>query len=236
MLFNPNALLTLRQLDEGHSCYVMDDALLDPEALLQFAVSRRDEFKRPESSPYPGTSLPAPPAVTRALDELFTQRVRRFFDARRTLQTHCRLSMVTLRPDELRPDQWLCHRDGEELGPRHCRQASILYLFKDERLGGTKFYTPVRPAREIASLFSDSRTMAPAEFTRRYAIEPGYIDGSNAYFANVGGVEAKWNRLIFYDGSMLHSGSIPAPDSLSADPTRGRLTLNGFFTCRRSVV
>jgi len=47
------------------------------------------------------------------------------------------------------------------------------------------------------------------------------------------GIDAKWNRLIFYDGAMLHSGDIRLPERLSADPRRGRLTLNGFFTSRR---
>jgi hypothetical protein len=46
-------------------------------------------------------------------------------------------------------------------------------------------------------------------------------------------VPAKWNRLIFYDGGMLHSGDIRKPERMSPDPRVGRLTLNGFFTSRR---
>ena len=42
--------------------------------------------------------------------------------------------------------------------------------------------------------------------------------------------------MIFYDGSILHSGDILAPEKLSADPRIGRLTLNGFFTSRRNMV
>ncbi|GAH33624.1 unnamed protein product, partial [marine sediment metagenome] len=56
------------------------------------------------------------------------------------------------------------------------------------------------------------------------------------WFVHIGRVAAKWNRIVFYDGSMLHSGDIFAPDRLSADPLRGRLTLNGFFTSRRNAV
>jgi hypothetical protein len=41
--------------------------------------------------------------------------------------------------------------------------------------------------------------------------------------------------LIFYDGGLLHSGDITAPGKLSKDPVAGRLTLNGFFTCRRNL-
>ena len=41
--------------------------------------------------------------------------------------------------------------------------------------------------------------------------------------------------MIFYDGSIFHSGDIPVPEKLSADPHHGRLTLNGFFTCMRKA-
>jgi len=58
---------------------------------------------------------------------------------------------------------------------------------------------------------------------------------ANEYFGRIGSISAKWNRLIFYDGRVLHSGDITAPDLLSKDPVAGRLTLNGFFTCRRNL-
>ena len=56
------------------------------------------------------------------------------------------------------------------------------------------------------------------------------------YFNQIGKIAPKWNRMIFYDGSILHSGDILAPEKLSADPRIGRLTLNGFFTSRRNMV
>jgi hypothetical protein len=236
LIINAQARLTLERFDDRHFCYVMDDALVDPGGLLQFAAARRQEFKAIEHNAYPGICLPAPLAVTDSLRDFFSQHVRRLFDARRTLETHCRLCMVTLAPGELRPFQWLCHRDGELLGPRHSRQASVLYLFRNDSLGGTKFFVPTRSAQELATLFDDAKSLTSADFTRRYAIEAGYIEQSNAYFACVGSIAAKWNRMIFYDGSMLHSGHIAAPAKLSADPLEGRLTLNGFFTSRRNVV
>ena len=48
-------------------------------------------------------------------------------------------------------------------------------------------------------------------------------------------IEPKWNRLIFYDGDVFHSGDIRAPERLSDDPAVGRLTLNGFFTGTRPI-
>ena len=41
--------------------------------------------------------------------------------------------------------------------------------------------------------------------------------------------------MIFYDGSMLHSGDIDSAGGLSSDPLTGRLTLNGFFTSKRNA-
>ena len=44
---------------------------------------------------------------------------------------------------------------------------------------------------------------------------------------------AGWNRLILYDAGFFHSGDIGRPQALTSDPTTGRLTLNGFFSCTR---
>jgi hypothetical protein len=146
---------------------------------------------------------------------------------------HSRLALVTVPPHLLTVRQALCHRDNVGIGSRHSIQASVLYLFKDAGMGGTSFYQPTVPEREVALLFHDASTLTGEAFTRKHALEPGYMIDSNRYFEKVASVPAKWNRLIFYDGSLLHSGDIRTPERLSADPAVGRLTLNGFFTCRR---
>jgi hypothetical protein len=234
-MFNPDARLTTLRFADRQICHVIDDALLDPDGLVRYAGERADDFRPLDQKGYPGICLPAPAELTRALDLLFTWHLRRRFDARRTLKMHCRLSLVTTPAAELLPYQWLCHRDGVVLSPRESIQASVLYLFRDESLGGTSFYDPARPPEEIAALFNDSKSLAAEEFVRRHGIEPGYMRGSNDYFTCVGTVPAKWNRLIFYDGSMLHSGQIEAPERLTVNPLQGRLTLNGFFTSRRNI-
>ncbi len=234
-MFKPNATLQTVQLDDEHFCLVIDDALLEPERLVQWAAARRDAFRTVDVSVYPGVYVMAPDAVVQALSELFRQHIRRRFDARRCISVHCRYSMVTFAPRELQPYQWLCHVDDNMLDARLSMQASVLYLFKDERMGGTSFYAPIRPEREIAALFKDAKTLPGDAFTRRYGIRAGYISGDNDYFRRIGGIPGKWNRLIFYDGGMLHSSDIPLPDQLGDDPLTGRLTLNGFFTSRRNL-
>lgn len=236
MLFNPGAGLTTTRFTDRHVCHVMDDALMDPDEWARYAGEHGADFKPLEQRGYPGICLTPPQRLTQALEQCFSGRLRRLFDARRILKMHSRLSLVTTPLTSLMPYQWLCHRDGVTISARESIQASVLYLFKDESLGGTSFYVPARPAAEIAALFNDSRTLSVQVFADRYGIEPGYMLGSNAYFTCIGTVPARWNRMIVYDGSMLHSGHIASPDKLSSDPLRGRLSLNGFFTSRRHLV
>ena len=234
-MFNPQPQLQIIQFDAGHRCIVIDDALTDPDQVRQLAVTQHAAFKPVDFNAYPGNYLPISQALQNGLDAFFRSHVRGLFDARRTVHVHARFSMVTMRPEALRPYQWLCHTDNPGVAAEQSIQACVLYLFDDEQLGGTGFYETLKPADAIAALFNDATRLSGAEFSGRYGIAPGYMLDSNAYFRRVGGVAAKWNRMIFYDGAMLHSGDILAPEKLGSDPATGRLTLNGFFTCRRNV-
>ena len=231
--FNAQPRIERIVLSESRSCFVIDDALLDPDRLVRFAVDQQIDFRMVDYNAYPGLLLPTPGEITNRLNDFFLAHIRRLFDARRVTTMHSRLAMVTLPPESLRPYQRICHSDDFQIDPRHSLQASVLYLFKDAALGGTSFYEPAVSPDELAQLFSDAATMSNAQFAQRYDLQPGYLFASNRYFRRIGGIEAKFNRVIFYDGALLHSGDITAPEKLSADPNAGRLTLNGFFTSRR---
>jgi hypothetical protein len=230
VIFNPNAKIELQRMRSGHALLILDDALIEPEQLFSYSVREHQAFRNVDFNAYPGLYLAAPAAVVNELQELFNLRVRRHFSARRCLRLHCRLSLTTLSPTALAPYQWLPHRDSHLLARGQCIQASVLYLFRDERLGGTSFYEPRRPATETATLFNDATQLSAAEFTQRHGLARGYLHGSNDYFECVATIAPRWNRMIFYDGSVLHSGDITAPELLSTLPSTGRLTLNGFFT------
>jgi hypothetical protein len=234
-LFNPHATTEVVQFDDRHFCLVIDDAMLDPVQLVQFAVDQRAEFNSVDFSYYPGIYRMAPTELTERLTDYFQLQARRRFDARRCVEAICRYSIVTLPPQALLPLQWLCHRDDVGLDAKLSMQASLLYLFRDPELGGTGFYVPTRSAADTGALFADARLASPSAFAAKYGLATGYMHESNAWFRRIGGIAAKWNRLIFYDGGMLHASDIAAPDRLSADPRTGRLTLNGFFTCRRKL-
>jgi hypothetical protein len=175
----------------------------------------------------------APPAVSAMVGDYFAQHVRGRLGGRRTLSTAVRLSLVTLSPQQLRPVQWQCHRDRLGSAPRDLvLPAMVTYLFRDTELGGTSFYRSLLSDEDTERMISDAGRMDAAEFTARYGLEAGYTSGSNRYFERVAQVPAAWNRMLFYNGELFHSGDITAPARLSADPRTGRLTLNGFFTCR----
>jgi hypothetical protein len=234
-LFNPRAKRQIVRFDEHHFCLIVDDAMLNPGELVQFASDRRSEFSSVNFSYYPGVYLEAPADLTQQLTDYFQLHARRQFDARRCQETGCRYSLATFAPQAMHPLQWVCHRDDVGLDASLSMQASVLYLFHEPRLGGTAFYVPTRNAADTGAVFADARLLSPAAFTAKYGIVPGYMHEGNAWFRRIGSVPAKWNRLIIYDGGMLHASDIAAPELLTADPGSGRLTLNGFFTCRRNL-
>ena len=233
-LFNPHPVDSTVALTPSQRCYVIDDALTDPQALVDFASSQA--FASPVGYPYPGVVLEAPSAVTGGLAEYFAQQVRGLMGARRTIDVTVRLSLVTTPAAELEPRQWQCHRDRIAVDPQAILfAASVLYLFDGPALGGTSFYLPRLPAEQMDRMLADSQTLSAAQFSARHGVEPGYMTGSNTYFERIASVPAKWNRLIFYDGGIFHSADIAQPALLSADPKIGRLTLNGFYTCKRNA-
>lgn len=234
-MFNPQARVRALPLFDGRECLVIDDLLADPQAWVDTASRARDAFVRP-TQPYPGLEAVLPDAVQASLADHFASQVRARLGGRRTLGVRARLSLATLKPHELEPRQWFCHRDSAGLPPDQCIVASVLYLFHDEGLGGTSFYRPRRSDAETVRLVHDAGALSRADFEARYPeIAPGYQLDGNAWFDRVASVPARWNRAIFYDGSTFHSADLAAPDRLVADPVRGRLTVNGFFTCRRTA-
>jgi len=232
-IFQPEPCITRVDLPDGRFCVVVDDALCDPHALVAMASAARAQFRPVDFNAYPGIHLPASHELEAAFAAFFERHIRPRFPARQLLRMHARLAMVTTPPRQLRPCQWLCHADDFDVAPGRSIQAAVLYLFEDKQLGGTSFYEPKGTAQATRQLFADALAMPPAVFARRYGWRPGYMAGDNAFFRRIGQVDARWNRLVFYDGAMLHSGDIDAPDRLTDDPETGRLTLNGFFTCRR---
>lgn len=230
--FHPRSRRFEVALGGGPPCIVLDGALAEPHAWIEWATSRRGDFAERGDNAYPGPELALPETALDALADCFDQHARHALGGRRTLRRHGRLALATRSPAQLAPRQWLCHVDRLGIVPGECIGASVLYLFADPALGGTAFFRPRRPLPEIAALVQDSARLDPAAFAVRSGLAPGYMTRSNAWFERVAAVPAAFNRLVFYPGNVFHGADIEAPARLSPDPARGRLTLNGFFACR----
>ena len=157
---------------------------------------------------------------------------RHFAFLRGGLNMSTMLSMTTLKPDELSTLQRLCHSDPRTRKNRE-NYAGLLYLFEDESLGGTGFYRwRDRPTMEKATALESQNPDAALEFLQEHYPtfrEPAcYITESNEIAELVEVIPARFNRWIFYSGDLPHSAYISAPDKLSDDFTKGRLTLNCF--------
>lgn len=139
--------------------------------------------------------------------------------------TEASFSLVTTPPEELKPVQRVPHFDSPDQNI-----IAILHYLRVPDGSGTAFYR--HRSTGIERVASDNlarlASCADRELTRRPP-DLGYMDGSDAFFEQIGRIEALADRLIIYHGSLLHSGVIPRGMTFSADPREGRLTANFFI-------
>ena len=233
-MFNPDPKIELINIPGHFPCVVIDDFLLNPESFVEFASASRGLFNRDENGYYPGVEMSMPDEYSRQLGDFFMRHVAPHLGAGNILDLYSRMSMVTLQPDELKPSQRICHRDRLVSDPALSAVASVLYLFRNAEFGGTSFYVPKISLEELAGLQPKWWAMPDVEFSKAIGSEPAYMISSNPYFELVCTVPAAWNRIIFYEGTIFHSGHITVPGQLNSDPLRGRLTINSFFLCNRA--
>ena len=232
-MFSRSPSVQMVPVGNGYRCVVIDNVLADPEAMVEWAAAQA--FVKP-SYPYPGIVFDTSEALAQQVSDCFAQHARGKLGAWRTDGVGMRFSLITVPPQELAPVQWQCHRDRLQVNAPHMLYgASVLYLFKNPALGGTSFYMPKLPPQETSRLVGDSDRLSAAEFGARYGLSAGYMHGSNAYFERVASVDAVWNRMICYDGGQFHSADVNTSLPLDPNPRTGRLTLNGFYTCRRNA-
>jgi tryptophan halogenase len=232
---NPAARLDVVQLADGAKVYVVDDFVQDADALVTFAQAGAGQFRLQDGNPYPGPQLALPAGMAAELDDFFRRHCAQPLQLGTSLGMSGRFSRIVQDPATLDARQRICHRDDSGLDPDDRMSACVHYLFKDEQLGGTVFFRSLMSEADTAQFRRDANTLDASAFGDKYGIPPGYMTESNRYFEVIGRVPAKWNRAIFYDGGIFHSGDIrwvAGKAGYLAGP--GRLTINGFFKSRRS--
>lgn len=231
-MLNPRPVVQAALIEEGRYCLVVDDFLAEPYKMVAHAVAQREAFRAAPVNCYPGIEQPMWAEFDQAMAAFFDAHIAPAFGAVRALGLNTRMSIVTLKPEQLLPQQRICHRDARDCAPGEGAVASVLYLFGNERMGGTSFYRPRRHPMEIDHLLHQARYMDNDAFSQVLGAPPQYYDGDERYFEKLGNMPAKWNRAIFYDATIFHTGQIDAPELLAEDPAEGRLTINAFIRCK----
>jgi hypothetical protein len=219
----------LRRIGNSQSAVVViDDFSREVDRIVNIAA---DLAPYPaQMNYYPGARrvITREDAAADAYVEETCQRAAQFiggaFDIDRFDLIEASFSIVTMQPSELSPPQRAPHFDTTD--PKHL---ALLHYLRVPPGTGTAFYrqrstgiervTEENLARFVGTARADAARLPP---------NSGYINGSNAFFEQIGAIEAVPDRLILYQGSLLHSGIIPPDMNFSADPREGRLTANLF--------
>ena len=231
---NTDASIRQETISDDQHCVIVDDFLQDPHELVEFAGRHASEFSKPESG-YPGQQLHVnDAAMTYILGFIRSRMTNHFPFFRGGMNLWALLSMVTMQPDQLSLLQRFCHTDPIP-SPGRTIYAGLVYLFENEGLGGTGFYRWIESAiavrHKAADIERDDPDKARAflqEHLPTYRKPACYMTESNEIAERLCTIPARFNRLIFYSGAVPHSGAITAPELLSTDFRKGRLTLNIF--------
>jgi len=133
-------------------------------------------------------------------------------------------SMITTAPGSLTPPQRAPHFDTTDQ-----KHLALLHYLHVPPGSGTAFYRQRSTGIErVTDANLDLFVRTAKADAAKLADDSGYINESDDYFEQIGAVDAVPDRLVIYQGSLLHSGLIPAGMNFSANPRQGRLTANLF--------
>ncbi len=230
---NTDASIRREAISEDQYCVVVDDFLQDPHKLVEFAAHQAGEFSVPARGNYPGPLFRVDgDAMTDVYHFIRSKMTKHFPFLRGYMSLWTFLSMATRRPDELSYLQRICHTDPTSAPDRTC-YAALVYLFENEGFGGTGFYRwreleLVLKAKAIEREDPGKSLAFLQEHFPTYRKPACYMTGSNEIAELLCTIPARFNRLVFYSGTVPHSAAITAPELLSSDTRKGRLTLNIF--------
>jgi hypothetical protein len=230
---NPDASIRREAISEDHHCVIVDDFLQNPYELIEYAADHAVESTIAKSY-YPGVSIDVyDNAMTDIYRFIRFKMTKHFPFLKGSLKLSTFLAMVTFRPDELSAVQRICHTDPIS-DPSRTPYAALLYLFENEELGGTSFfnhwkkYELLKEVEAIALENLDKALEFQLENFPTFREDASYMTESNEIAELLCTIPARFNRMIFYSGLIPHSAAITAPELLSKDFRKGRLTLNIF--------
>ncbi|MGZ3297899.1 MAG: DUF6445 family protein [Asticcacaulis sp.] len=221
---------TIHEIGQSRSHVVVIDDFLDNARAVVDAAAALTPFPPETGTAYPGLRRQIGPAdaisayVVQAL-RAASPHIGEGFGAPGFAVTEASFSIVTTRPEALRGVQRVPHIDSDDQS-----LLAILHHLHDIPDTGTAFYRHIATGMERADPQSSGtlRQHLHAEAARIENASTGFAGESNDAFEKIFAVEGRFNRLVIYQGCLLHSGIISSDFSYSADPKKGRLTANMF--------
>lgn len=212
---------------EKQPIILVDNFVNEPEVLVDFAASKLT--LRSSADYYPGIRADSPAAYMNLIQASLGELICQIFniEQRSVIDAGSYFSVVVTPPEKLLPVQRIPHIDGA-----NPNDIAFLHYLCNEKYGGTSFYRHKSTGHEyvnqqryepyIATLEEEIKKVGLPE-------PPQYMNGDTALFERITSIEAKFNRLIIYRGTSLHSGNIDEFYNFNSDPKAGRLTLTSFL-------
>lgn len=222
----------LRRFGNSQSAVVVIDGFSsDAEAVARLADSMAPFPPVDPASYYPGVRRiiddtdEAAFAYARHTCEVAAPYMAGAFDIDGFNLLEASFSIVSLVPGKLRPAQRAPHFDSTDQN-----YFALLHYLRVPPGSGTAFYRQRSTGIErVTEANVDTFVRVAKAQAAALPAGSGYIQGTDDYFEQMGAVEAVPDRLIIYQGSLLHSGIIPMEMRFTADPRAGRLTANLFI-------
>jgi hypothetical protein len=209
---------------------IIDDFLTNAQNIVDAAVAL-PAFPREDKTGYPGRRHqigPGDKASACVMDILKTAGplIQSHYDADHFRVFEASFSLVTTPPEEMSPRQSIPHYDLDD--PNYL--AILLHLHRVPHTG-TAFYRHVASGLEHISMGTapELRKLVQAELAESNPAPISLGGHSKAHYENIFQVEGCFNRLVIYQGCLLHSGYFSKDFNYSGDPRTGRLTANVFI-------
>lgn len=230
---NPN--LTIKKIiipGTSLHAYIIDNFLLNTDSVMNFAHNLA--YFNPmfsDNSFYPGIRDNMPLPYKNLLKAFFDTKILPEILNRDDINStfhKCLLSLITCQPSKLIYDQKVPHIDSCD-----SRDYAFVHYLSDEELGGTSIYK-YKPKNLIE--FNEEHKSVLSEITSEVekCLEEhqGYITGTTSLFEQTLNINAQFNRLVIYQGNLLHSANIISAESYCSDPKKGRLSIASFASIR----
>jgi hypothetical protein len=226
---NTRAHVDMRRVGrDGHPLLVIDDFLLNPEEIVDFAADAL--FGPPRVAAYPGVNAELPQDYLPTVFHALRSSLARGFGLAPETSVHVTgfLALATRPLEQLQPRQRIPHYDFVVPG-----NLAVLHYLGHTPGGGTGFFRHDATGFE---LIDASRRDVYGEHVDRELAEAGdrlnsFTGPNTPNYTLLDQVEAKFNRLIVYRSACLHCALFEGAQ-LSDDPRQGRLTANTFVLMR----